>query len=71
MSNIGSYESRVKDFNWKMAEVELGYGNSGKYNIGYYCSDRICEMGNGKKIALTWEGHTGEVKQFEIGRAHV
>lgn len=64
MSNIGSYETRVKDFNWKTAEDELGYGNNGKYNIGYYCSDRICEMGSGKKVALTWEGHTGEVKHY-------
>lgn len=64
MSNIGSYETRVKDFNWKMAEEELGYGKDDKYNIGYYCSDRICEMGSGKKVALTWEGHTGEIKQY-------
>jgi len=64
MSNIGSYETRVKDFNWKVAEEELEYGKNGKYNIGYYCSDRICELGGGSKVALTWEGHTGEVKHY-------
>lgn len=56
MSNIGSYEIRVKDFDWKMSEEELGYGKNGKYNVGYFCSDRICEIGNGKKVALLWEG---------------
>lgn len=64
MSNIGSYESRLKDFDWKKAGDELGYGRDGQYNIGYFCSDRICELGHGKKVALTWEGFTGEVKQF-------
>jgi acetyl-CoA synthetase len=34
------------------------------YNIGYYCSDRICERGGGNKLALIWEGFTGEVKKF-------
>ncbi|MBI4810589.1 MAG: AMP-binding protein [Ignavibacteriales bacterium] len=64
MSNIGSYEERYKTFKWKQAEEELEYGKNGMYNIGYYCSDRICEKGNGKKLGLMWEGHTGEVKKF-------
>ena len=25
MSNIGSYDERIKDFSWKLAEEELGY----------------------------------------------
>ncbi|MGA3243316.1 MAG: acetate--CoA ligase [Bacteroidota bacterium] len=64
MSNIGSYEARYKDFDWKTAAEELGYGKDGKYNIGYFCSDRICEMGGGGKVALFWEGFTGEVKRY-------
>ncbi len=64
MSNIGSYETRLKDFSWKMAEEELEYGKNGNYNIGYYCSDRICDLGHGKKVALDWEGFTGEVKRY-------
>ena len=64
MSNIGSYETRLRDFNWKMAEEELGYGKDGKYNLGYFCSDRICEIGNGTKVALVWEGFTGEVRRY-------
>ena len=64
MSHIGSYEERYKSFNWKQSEEELEYGKNGMYNIGYYCSDRICEKGNGKKLSLIWEGFTGEVKKF-------
>ncbi len=64
MSNIGSYEERNKTFEWKQSEVEFEYGKNGMYNIGYYCSDRICERGGGNKLALIWEGFTGEVKKF-------
>jgi len=64
MSNIDSYEAKYRNFQWKQAEQELGYGTNGAYNIGYYCSDRICEQGLGKKPALIWEGFTGEVKTF-------
>ncbi len=64
MSNIGSYEEKFKNFNWKQAEDELEFGKNDMYNIGYYCSDRICEKGNGNKLALIWEGFTGEVKKF-------
>ncbi|MBI5805932.1 acetate--CoA ligase [candidate division TA06 bacterium] len=64
MSNIGSYEDRYKSFDWKLSEQELEYGKNGQYNIGYYCSDRICEKGFGSKLALIWEGFTGEIKKY-------
>ncbi|MFH0988899.1 MAG: acetate--CoA ligase [bacterium] len=64
MSNIGSYEERYKDFKWKLSEEELGFGKEGQYNIGYFCSDRICEQGHGEKLALIWEGFTGEIRKY-------
>jgi acetyl-CoA synthetase len=64
MSNIGSYEERVKDFDWSVAKKELGYKEGDPVNIGYYCSDRNCELGLGKKLALIWESFSGEVKKF-------
>jgi acetyl-CoA synthetase len=64
MSNVESYETRYRDFQWKQSEEELGYGKNGNYNIGYFCSDRICEMASGNKVALVWEGFTGEVKKY-------
>src|SRR4030042_1335992 len=64
MSNMGTYEQRYKDFDWKISEEELQFGIKGPINIGYFCSDRICEQRLGKKLALIWEGFTGEVKKF-------
>ncbi len=64
MSNMGSYEQRYKDFDWKISEEELSFGKNDPINIGYFCSDRVCDQGLGKKLALIWEGFTGEVKKY-------
>lgn len=64
MSNIGSYQKRLLDFNWSMAEKELEYHNGDIINIGWYCSDRICLQGKGDKIALYYEDFTGKEKKF-------
>lgn len=64
MSHIGSYDERVKNFDWKISENELGYKEGGPINIGWYCTDRICEMGKADKLALIWEGSTGNEKRY-------
>ena len=64
MSNIGSYEERVKDFSWSIAEKELDYKEGNIINIGWYCSDRICKMGKAEKLALIWEGLGGKAKTY-------
>jgi acetyl-CoA synthetase len=64
MSNIGSYEEKCRSFGWEMAERELEFGKDGMYNIGHFCSDRICGRGLGNKLALVWEGYSGEVKKY-------
>lgn len=64
MSNIGSYEERVKNFDWSIAEKELDYQPGNVINIGWYCSDRICQMGKGDKPALIWEGSAGIEKRY-------
>jgi len=64
MPNIGSYEERLKDFQWSAAERELGIEPGRPLNIGWHCSDRICEMGKGDNTALIWEGLGGVQKQF-------
>jgi hypothetical protein len=68
MSNIGSYEDRLRNFSWSLSEQELEYVSGGTINIGWYCSDRNCLKGLGEKTALLWEGLGGAEK---IGRAHV
>ncbi len=64
MSNIGSYEDRMKNFSWALAEKELGYKEGDDINIGWYCSDRICQMGKGNKQAILWEGLGGVEKRY-------
>jgi len=64
MSFIGDYEQRIKDFNWSISENELDYKSGQIINIGWYCSDRICEMGKADKLALIWEGFGGKEKRF-------
>ena len=64
MTNIGSYKERLENFNWSIAEKELGYSEAKIKNIGWYCSDRICAMGKAQKQALIWEGHDGTEKRY-------
>jgi len=64
MSNIGSYKDRLKDFSWKIAEDELDYKAGNNINIGWYCTDRICQQGKGNKLALIWEGLGGSARNF-------
>jgi hypothetical protein len=52
MSNIRSYEERIKNFDWSIAEKELDYQSGNVINIGWYCTDRICQMGKADKLAL-------------------
>lgn len=71
MSNIGSYNQRTKDFDWSIAKEELGYKDGDKINIGWYCSDRICEAGKGEKCALIWEGFKGEPTKYSFNDIRV
>src|SRR5512136_3208087 len=64
MSNIGSYDARVKKFSWDIAEKELGYKPGDVINIGWHCTDKICRQGKGSKVALYWEGFTGAEKTY-------
>ncbi|HQO08666.1 MAG TPA: acetate--CoA ligase [Clostridiales bacterium] len=64
MANIDSYEERIKDFSWEIAEKELDYKPGNVINIGWYCTDRICQMGKADKTALIWEGYSGEEKKY-------
>ncbi|MBK8974763.1 MAG: AMP-binding protein [Planctomycetes bacterium] len=56
VSNIGSYEERLRDFDWGIARQVLGWQDGELLNIGHICSDRICARGKGAKTALIWEG---------------
>ena len=63
-SNIDSYEDRLRNFDWAVAEKELEYSKGDIINIGWYCSDRICLQGKGDKTALHYEGFGGVEKSY-------
>lgn len=64
MSHIGTYDSRVKNFDWSIAEKELNYKPGNIINIGWHCTDRICQLGKADKNALIWEGLGGIEKRY-------
>ncbi len=64
MSQIGSYEKRLKGFSWSIAERELEYREGNSINIGWYCTDRLCRTARARKPALIWEGHIGEERVY-------
>lgn len=71
MSNIGNYNERLIDFKWEISEKELNYKKGDRLNIGEYCTDRICLLGKGEKIALVWEGFDGKIKKYTFNRMRV
>lgn len=62
--NYPSYQERSADFDWSLFEKELGFMRGGRINIGWMCSDRICQMGLANKLALLWEDFQGTEKRF-------
>ena len=59
-----SYEQLNADFDWAIAERELGYLSGDVINIGWMCSDRLCQIGLAQKPALLWEDYQGNQKRF-------
>ena len=64
LHNMKPYDDIYKNFSWRIAEEELEYHDGDVINIGEYCSDRICRMGKGNKLALIWEDHKGGIKKY-------
>ena len=71
MSNIGSYEQRLQDFDWNEAKKVLGWQEGELQNIGHMCSDRICARGHADKTALIWEGFGDAKARYTFDDARV
>jgi acetyl-CoA synthetase len=50
---------------WKEAAEELEYKDQ-SINIGWYCSDRICNLGKQEKVALIYENAEGKIIQYSF-----
>ncbi|HXZ80164.1 MAG TPA: AMP-binding protein [Terriglobales bacterium] len=59
-----SWEEITSNLGWDVAERELGYRPGHPINIAWMCSDRICQLGLAKKLALLWEDYQGKAKRF-------
>ena len=69
--NIGDHDSWRAKFDWNQARSILGFPKD-KFNIGWYCSDRICEQGHGDKLALIWENAEGtETRRYTFNDLRV
>ena len=64
MTDISTYEERLRGFDWSAPARELEIDPGGTINIGWYCSDRICAQGKGAKDALRWEDFRGESRNY-------
>lgn len=64
MGNMGPYSERVRDFDWSVAEADLGYTEGETINIAAYCTDRICAQGLGDKVAMYWKNSKGSEKTY-------
>jgi acetyl-CoA synthetase len=64
MSDPITYEERLKGFDWSVAERDLGWKRGEPINIGWHCSDRICQQGHGQRPALLWEGSASEERRY-------
>ena len=71
MNNMGPYDEIRKKFNWQISEDELDYKEGDDINIGWYCSDRICNQGKADKDALIWQGFSGEVKKYTFNDSRI
>ena len=64
MSNIGSYEERLKGFDWSVSREVLDWTDGELLNIGHMCTDRICARGGADRVALIWEGFGGKKQTY-------
>jgi len=60
------YQKIKNSFNWQDVKAELNYEHNPTKNIGWYCSDRICDLGIGNKTALIWENALGQQRTFSF-----
>jgi acetyl-CoA synthetase len=63
---MGSYEDRLKSFDWSIAKDVLSWKEGELLNIGAICSDRVCARGKADKTALIWEGFGGRRKVYSF-----
>jgi len=67
MSHLLTCNELTNDFEWFIAERELGIRKGDLINIGSMCSDRLCDLGLSSRPALIWEDYQGNQKRYTFG----
>lgn len=63
--NLVDYEEAYKSFSWEeSAKTELSWFDDGKINAAYNAVDRHLNTSYKDKLALVWEGDTGQKKTY-------
>lgn len=62
--NLEDYEKTYRTFNWKEAEKELSWFKGKKINAAHCAIDVNARNFRKNKVALYWEGESGEKKKF-------
>lgn len=63
-ANLRNYEKARKAFSWKSVEKELALLSHNKLNAAYIAIDRHTETYRKNKIAMYYEGETGNKEQY-------
>jgi len=71
MDKNSTYDELLAKVSWSAAEQELGYKPGEFLNIGWMCSDRICQIGWAEKLALGWEDFKGNEKRYTFNDVRV
>ncbi len=71
MRDLLNAEEVLTHTQWSQAERELGYKSGGPINIGWMCSDRLCEQGLANKPALIWEDFQARRKRYTFNDLRV
>jgi acetyl-CoA synthetase len=62
--NLADYASARQGFDWSTIEKELDWLPGGGLNLAHEAIDRHCLHGQADKLAMIWEGKSGEKEQY-------
>ena len=62
--NLWNYDDARRDVTWDKVRAELDGTPGGGLNLAYECLDRHVTHGRGDKIAMLWEGKSGEQETY-------
>ena len=69
--NLADYDAIRKTFKWEEVAKELTGLPGGGLNLAYEAIDRHCKGPNRNKVAMLWEGKSGEQERYSFDQMRV